>query len=377
MIDSKLPKVLVLAYSDVRSDPRIMKQCSALTDAGYDVSFHGVKYTADVINEKFRVKLYFYRSKRRLVQYLQYFVLMAIFLGVQANNIFKKPIIIVHNMPNFLVIPCVLSRFLGSKVVLDLHDDPVLVLSKVVTNKFILAILDFIENSISLRVPNKLMTVNSLLLRSVVERTEKEVFLLHNSPESVLRDCSYKYTKGSPIKLVFIGHLGTHYGLPDLIEYLGRIKNVVPVTLDIFGDGSVRDELEKLIYKFQLQQSVKLHGRFLAKDISPILSRFDLGVALYPKTELTNIILPVKILEYTFNCLPSLTSPLNVTQDYFQKKSLIYIETYKDFKKSLEDIFSGRINLETLHRYALSDVSGISWKQERERFLEFIGKLHA
>ena len=376
MKKDKKSNVLVLAYSDIRFDPRIMKQCIALSDAGYQVSFHGVRYSSVVVNEGFKVKLYFNRSSKRVMQYMQYFALMLIFFFVQVRCIYKKPIIIVHNMPNFLVIPSFFFRFFGSKIVLDMHDDSALVLSKVIKNKLLLRAFEFVENSIALKVPNKLMTVNRLLLHSISEKSGKDVLLLHNSPQATTSACSYSYIVGGPIKLVYVGHVGTHYGLEGFIEYIYQIKKTVPLTFDIYGDGIVREKIENLILKFELQETVKLHGRYLANDISEILTKYDLGVALYKKTELTDIILPVKILEYTFNCLPSLTLPLKVTQEYFRNESLIYINSFEDFKKSIEDIFTGKLKLKYVHINALEDMSGISWANEKQHFLDFIGKLN-
>lgn len=370
------PKVLVLAYSDVRFDPRIKKQCDALHRDGYQVEFYGVRYSSDEINEAFNVSLYFYRSYRNFIQYFQYFLLMVIFFFVQLCNIHKKPIIIIHNIPNFLVIPSLLFRLFGFKLILDLHDDSVLVISKVVKNKTMLALVGFIENTIALKVPNKLMTVNRLLARQARERSGKEVLLLHNAPQFIAKTCSYNYSKGNPIKLVYIGHLGTHYGLEDFLQKLCEIKEVVPLTLDIYGGGKIKKRLEKIINKHDLNDSVKLHGAFLACDVSTILKQFDLGVALYEKTELTDVILPVKIIEYTFNCLPSLTLPLNVTREYFKDNSLIYIKSLEELPKIFTDIYTGQIKLDVLHKNALGDIAQIAWDKEKLTFLDFVRSLN-
>lgn len=368
----KKQKVLVLAYSDVNYDPRIMKQCTALSNEGYDVSFHGIKYDQISHVNPFNTYLHFKRSPKNYFQYIQYFLLMLIFFFIQFKFVFSKPIVIVHNMPNFLVFSSLLFRLFGTKIVLDVHDDSVLVLSKTTKNKFLLFMFDKVDNFLSLKVPDRLMTVNRVIAKDLKKSTCKNILTLHNSPEKIVNQCSKTYTPGESIKLVYIGNVGTHYGLESFIQYVHKVKEFIPLSFDIYGDGAAKEGLEKLIDDLQLNSIVKVHGRYMANEVDDILKSYHLGVAMYNQNELTNIILPVKILEYTFNCLPTITVPLRVTTEYFGKDSLVYVNSYTEFKEAMEAIYYNSIRLDEVHKKALSDVDRISWEKEKPLFLNYI-----
>jgi glycosyltransferase involved in cell wall biosynthesis len=370
----KKKKVLVLAYSDINYDPRIMKQCMLLEKNNYDVSFHGVSYGGVKCKNLFKTSLYFKRPRSVLFQYLQYIPLMLIFFMVHIRYLFKSPIVIVHNMPNFLVITSLPFRFLGSLIIMDIHDDSMLVLSKSFSNKFLLYIFNLVENSISLKVPHKLMTVNRVLAHNLKLNTGKDILTIHNAPGTVPSSCNNNYIANSRVRLVYIGHIGTHYGLKNLLHYIYRIKDTIPLSLDIYGDGLLSDELKKLAHKLKIEDLVQFHGRYLSNDINNILKSYHLGVAMYDINPLTNIILPVKLLEYTFNCIPTITTPLKVTKSYFKNDSVCYANSYKDFEKIMKDIYNGKIDLVEMQNRAKTDIEPISWEREGENFLKYIGR---
>ena len=158
-----MKKVTVYAYSDINFDTRILKQCEILAQKGCEVEFHGVKYGYQNFNNDFPTYLYFKRSKNSLIQYLQYFIFCLITFFIQIKDLHKRPIIIVHNMPNFLVLPFVISKLFGATVILDIHDDSNLAFKKYFKSSLLLKIIGLLEVNMSLKVPHKLITVNKIL----------------------------------------------------------------------------------------------------------------------------------------------------------------------------------------------------------------------
>jgi glycosyltransferase involved in cell wall biosynthesis len=370
----KKKKVLVLAYSDINYDPRIMKQCKLLATNGYDVSFYGVSYGGGKCNNIFKTSLYFKRPKSVFFQYMQYIPLMLIFLIAQVRYLFKCPIVIVHNMPNFLVVASLPFRLFGGRIFMDIHDDSMLVLSKSFRNKFLLYSFNLLENLISLRIPHKLITVNRVLAKNLRLSTSKEILTIHNTPDVLSTNCQHPYVVKSKIRLVYIGHIGSHYGLEKLLYYICKINESIPLSLDIYGDGLLSDELKILVRKFQIEDLIQFHGRYLANDISDILQLYHLGVAMYDVNALTNIILPVKILEYTYNGIPAITTSLEVTKSYFDDNSICYADSYEDFEVLIKEIYVGDINLVEMQSRARVDIDSISWEKEGKAFLRYIGE---
>ena len=360
-----------MAFSDIRFDPRILKQCEALHESGYHVEFHGVKYENNTEKFNFTTRLYFFRSHRLFIQTFQYFLLMFIFLIPQLKNLRLKPTIIVHNLPNFLIFSCLLSKLFGSQIILDMHDDPTVSFANKVSSKALQWLLYFIEYKIALKVPNKIITVNKLLYNRYKKYSGADMLLLHNAPDSVKNRCDNFYSPGSTIKMVFIGHIGTHYGLSNFLKQFERVSKSVPITLDIYGDGVEKQKLVEIVQSTALEEKVVFHGRYSPQNLSSILESYHLGVALYDNTPLTNVILPVKILEYTFNCVPTLTVPLAVTREYFSEDALIFVSN-QTLLDTMEKIYDGKIDLQSTHQKALGEIFSISWGIERQKFIKFV-----
>ena len=366
-----MKKVTVFAYSDINFDTRILKQCEALSANGYKVEFHGVKYGNHSLTNDFPTRLYFKRPKIIFVQYAQYFLFCLITFIVQLKDLHLRPTIIVHNMPNFLVLPFFISRIFGATVILDIHDDSPLAFKKYFKNRFLLKFIEWLEITLSLKVPHKLITVNRILVDQLRLSCDKQISVIHNYPNSSGSSRQVPYVAGNKIKLVYLGHLGSHYDLKTLIRYIEDVSEV-PLSLDIYGDGFQRESLENLVRSKNMGSTVKFHGRYLANDIPQILQKYDIGVALYEITDFTNVLLPVKLLEYTENHLPSIASRLVGTALYFREDSLIYMANFEDFSKSIDAIYSGDISLVELSARAMVDIESLSWTKESIKFLEYV-----
>lgn len=368
-------KVLVLAYSDIRYDPRILKQCEALQEHGYAVEYYGVRYDDKDPATGFPAHLMLRRAESGKGKFIQYFLLMLAFFGKTFTTARQRPIVFVHNMPNFLVLATLWLKVWGCKVVLDIHDDPVLALKGKSQNKFAHKLLAFVENTISLRVPDALMTVNQLFVDKYRALAKKPVHLLHNSPDVENALPAVEYSAGTEIRLKFIGHMGAHYGVERLIRYVGKLEQKIPVHLDVHGDGSTRKSLERLTDELGLKDRVKFHGRFRPQELKEILREGHIGVAPYEVNELTNVLLPVKLLEYTFHGLASMSAPLAVTKTYFPDDSILYMDDFEAFSDILHGVYEGNIDLKDMQSNALEKASKLAWSKEKSQFLKFVDNL--
>ena len=369
---------LVLAYSDIRYDPRILKQCQALSDSGYEVNYFGVSFdeerSVDLKKYGFKVNLLFKRGKGKFVQALEYLLLMLCFMFFQVPFLTKKPVVIVHNMPNFLVLSTIFLRVFGAKVILDLHDDTVLAADKITNIKIFKRIFSFIENKVALYIPHTILTVNRNLQSKFQNISGKDVSVIHNCPN--IEECKEKkdYSVSGRLKLVFIGHVGSHYGLDRLIQFVCKLNKTCEVSLDVYGDGEELEKLKKLSTELDAFSYVRFHGRYQVSDLPNILSLYDVGVAPYPQNSMTHVLLPVKILEYTLNKLPVISTKLQVAHQYFGDDSLIWANDYDDYEYTIHKILDGRIELEEVWQRTHKLVEPLMWKFEKEKFLKLVNQ---
>ena len=78
-----------------------------------------------------------------------------------------------------------------------------------------------------------------------------------------------------PIKLVFIGRLAPEKGLLVLCDMLGKLKNKLLFTFDIYGDGPELSFIKQTIEENNLKGIVNLKGFLHAKQIHETLSNYD------------------------------------------------------------------------------------------------------
>ncbi|RAJ93625.1 glycosyltransferase [Aliidiomarina maris] len=372
---NKCNKILVLAYSDINYDARILKQCLALVEHGYEVNFYGVRYSDVQYEQPFKVNYLADRAGNRLFQFIQYFILMLYFFMKTIGEARFTSVVMVHNMPNFLVLSTWYLKLRGCPVVLDIHDDSELVFSRKFQNTLFKKIFRFLENNVSLKSPTALMTVNKQLKGKLQCLTTGNIHVIHNSPEVDRFIDGPTYKVGSPIKLKFIGNLGEHYGVERLVEWVAALPSNLDVSLDIHGDGLLRATLEKKSREIDVFQRVLFHGRFNPSQLQSILSDGHIGIAPYDRNEMTDILLPVKLLEYTACGLASMCTKLKATSDYFPDTSLMYVNNYSDFESALQNIYSGKLSLEIFKRESKAVVDKISWQNEKLSFILFISSI--
>ncbi len=82
-----------------------------------------------------------------------------------------------------------------------------------------------------------------------------------SSTEDEMQDRLVRLASSAPIRLVHSGRLETLKGSQDIIPIAQRLQSMnVNFTLDIFGTGSLEDEIRKAIITYNLQSRVKIHG---------------------------------------------------------------------------------------------------------------------
>ncbi len=104
-----------------------------------------------------------------------------------------------------------------------------------------------------------------------------KVFLLHNFVRNQFFIDTYQpqYQPGKTLRLVAVSNLRLIKNIPYLIETMKQLQHE-NVTLDIYGDGPLRSDIEKMIRDYDLS-NVVLKGK--RPDIHNILPQYDLYIS--------------------------------------------------------------------------------------------------
>ena len=370
-------KVHVYAYSDLRYDPRILKQCRLLIELGYDVSFFGVKFAGSAPCSEVSSCDFFRRAHTLKTQVLQYF-LFVLHMSYVSFQLPKKPcLVIVHNMPNFLSLGTWFYRVLQVPVVMDLHDDSLLVLGSRVKNSLTLRLISFIEMNVALRFADHIITVNSAMKDRICRFVcSEKVSTIHNAPDFYHQTARQitKPLREDVIRLVYVGNLGEQFGVIEFIEMFDRLGDMVNcrLELDIWGGGRLEGLLADEIIRLGLADRVLLRGRYTPEELPSILDAYDFGIAVYNKNPLSDILLPVKVLEYVSCGIPVISSRINTLLDYFPEDCLFY---YRDISDIVVALSSSREDVDEKVERSRDILDSISWEREKLVFKSLVEKV--
>ncbi len=262
-------KIIATVTNDLSYDQRMIRICTSLSKAGYEVQLVGRKrsnskpLTPQTFQQK-RLSCHFDGGKLFYLEYnirLFFFLLFARFDIV--NSIDLDTI-----LPGFFI-----SKLKGKTCVYDAHEYFTEV-PEVVTRPKIQRFWKGVEK---LTVPNLkyCYTVGG----SLAEMFTKE----YQIPFSVVRNVPFKIKTpiNTPVNdrkiLLYQGALNEGRGLEHLIEAMQKIEGA---ELQLAGEGDLSQELRDMVKERGLEDKVTFLGFVLPKDLPTVTARANIGLNL-------------------------------------------------------------------------------------------------
>ncbi len=147
----------------------------------------------------------------------------------------------------------------------------------------------------------------------------------------VIRNVSSRGGSSSPVDLheefeipanhriiIYQGVLRRGQGLAYLLSLVRRIENV---TLALFGEGPIRDELNRLAMEYEIMDRVRFAGAIPPDMLLNYTAGGDLGALLMEDTALNNrLALPQKLFQYLSAGIPQAVSPMPEIAGFVEKE---------------------------------------------------------
>jgi glycosyltransferase involved in cell wall biosynthesis len=311
-------------------DPRVRREAEALADAGYRVHVICLRRPAgtgrdpeadwEELNGVIIHRLSLTRKRGNMARYaLEYLLLLVIGAWSLLRLHLKSPfhIVHVHNMPDFLVLAGYLTKLMGAKLVLDVHDPmPELYLSNHNANPhgWVVRVLKW-QQRFSLRLADKLISVSSTMRENLEQRgiPSRKIHVCHNFPDTrylpIKTDIARWPRHAEGLTLVYAGTVADQYHLDLAIEALAYVANRVPgLKLKIVGDGNRLGHVLALARQLKVEHCVE-HIRPVQIDkLKSILETADIGISTQRGGAFGDLQLPCKILDYLSQGLPVISS---------------------------------------------------------------------
>lgn len=381
-------RVLALAYTYYLSDPRVIRESEAVAEHAELFEILCLRRPnekdIEVINKVVirRLPLERFRGNSRLLYVLHYTRFFIYSLFIISFDYFKKryDLIHVHNMPEFLVFSAIVPKLFGAKIILDMHDlMPETLLSKNLKKGNIWHLLVNIE-SISTSFADFVIGVHDLGNQILINRgvPKNKLITVMNVPDPTIF-YPRPFIHDDAFTIIYHGIIAERQGIDILIRSLVTLINDgCSVKLLLLGEGDHLPEIRRLISNFELNSVVEIVEPFVpTSDIPKFLQKAHLGVLPYRETELTQLMLPVKLLEYISMNIPVISSRLNAIEYYFDESMVLFVPP--EDVNALSNAIRNMYNSEELRSEISTNAAGFlinyNWTIEREKLLSVYEQL--
>ena len=385
-----MKSVCMLVQNDYQCDSRVRRKAEALVTAGYSVdvlalrSAHRRKtYTLNGVNVH---TLSLGRKRGSLARYVFEYVAFFLWTLVRVPLLMRwrrYAVIDVNTLPDFLIFAPVVARWMGAKLVLDMHEiTPEFYISKYgsAENSWVVRLLKSLE-SISFGFADHVITVNEPIQDLLVGRglhRSKSTVVMNTANEALFTSSSSSFAApdaaAAPGKFVMMYHgtLRRSYGLDIGIEAFGMVHREMPgAELWIMGVGPGREPLESLSERRGLASKVSLIAPVLPTELPTWLNKCDVGILPMRRCIYLDFAFPNKLSEYILMGKAVLVSRLKAIQQCFSEEALAYFHPNNpaDLAKQMLRVYRDRGLRARLAAKAKEEHAPIRWDVMRQRYL--------
>ena len=374
--------VCAVAYTDYASDPRVRREAEALARAGADVTVLALRQAQDPPEETIKgvrvTRLPVSRHRggtvdQYLRSYMQFFLRAACYLSIRPR---RFDLVHVHSVPEAMVFAAVVPRALRRPVLLDVHD----LTTDLYSNRLgeVPKVVRWSER-LSLRFADRIVTVHDPYRDMIVDRgaPPSKVAVVLNSPDEEVfgPPCEPAWSRGN-LRLVYHGTFLERYGLGTLLDAFAGIKQRIPTSsLELYGDGDFRGEIQRRISLHGLGQAVSLSlGAVPVEDIPASIAGAHIGIVPFLEGSFTANILPTKLLEYILLGIPAVVARNRVVESYFGPDMVTFVRpgNVGDIIAAVEGLARDPHGALEMARRAQMKLREHSWEREQERFVDLV-----
>jgi len=385
-----MARICMIAYTVYSRDPRVRREAESLTERGDVVDFICLPERGGGITRNYNsVHLYPIRvGKYRgdsaffyLAKYLGFFIrafALVTWLSVKQ----RYDIVQVHTMPDFLVFAALTPKWLGAKVILDVHD----LMPELYQSKFgrdrkqgIIRLITWIERR-SIAFAHHALAVHTPHRDALVRHgnpVEKFSVLL-NVPDARIFHRNGLSRTGGNFRLIYHGTVARRHGLEVALRAIGSIRDDIPnLEFLVIGEGDDLGRIKMLVKQMKLHDCVRFLESMPVEQLPEHLSQADIGIVPILYDDFTRYMLPLKLLEYVGMGIPTIVSETETIRAYFDDQMVRFCKPGddKELANAILELYrdpARRAGLaENANRFNLA----YNWEQQKLGYFERVDSL--
>jgi glycosyltransferase involved in cell wall biosynthesis len=325
-------RICMVHYSDFTVDSRIQRQARALAARGDEVDCVCIGDEAEVSVGPGRIALHRAAPGKPRGGARAYLEGNARFLAGAARTVGKLDrrrrfdLVEIHNMPDALVFAALRPKLRGVPIVLNFHDTfPELfgtLFDRPPGHPLVRLIRAEERLSAALADGHVFVTAEARdLLRARGVAADRSRVVMNTPDERVFgeRRAAATPPAGAELRIVYHGGLAERFGVETLVRAIAMLRRRDErVALDVYGSDAEAARRLAATAAELAPEGVRIAPQPTPVEQIPArLAEAHLGVVPTLQDEFTDLLLPVKLLEYVHMGLPAIASRLPVIERYF------------------------------------------------------------
>jgi glycosyltransferase involved in cell wall biosynthesis len=388
---SRRLRVCMVHYSDYHLDSRIQRQAHALAERGDEVNLVCLGEREELQVGAGRIRIHPVPCEKPVGGGSAYVRGYARFCAHAARRVTALSLrggldlVEVHNMPDFLTFAALVPKLRGTPVILNCHDTfPELFATKFghdPTDRSVRLVL--LVERLSAVLADHVIAVTDQARRRLASRGvgAGRCSVVMNSPDHGVfgppRPPVALPTDG-PIQLVYHGGLAPRFGVGSAIRAVAALGDALPrLQLRVMGSGEDRAQLDTLARELAPERVHVDPEPVPFQQIPAALESAHLGVVPTLHDEFTELLLPVKLLEYVHMGLPAVVSRLPAIAEYFTDDDVWFYEpgSPESLAATLASVCRSPEEARERATRAARRLAAIAWDQQREGYLALVDRL--
>jgi len=377
-------------------DTRVTRKAEALIAAGYSVDVLALRrpggkktFTRNGVT----VHTFPLTKKRAsLARYAFEYVSFFLWVFVKVPLLMRRrkySVIEANTLPDFLIFAAVLGRWMGAKLVLDMHEImPEFYAAKYgnAPDSWQMRALKYLER-ISIGFADHVVTITEpiqdLLVSRGLSRAQSTV-VMNAADEAYFQPSLAQGGAGDAVidprkfAILYHGTLARRYGLDIAIEAFSLAHHEMPAAeLWILGFGPDEDYLRDLVQRRGLTSKVRMLGAVPPSEVSSWVGRCDVGIVPLRRSAFYDFAFPNKLSELIIMGKVVVVSRLKTIQHYFSDEALVYCEPNDaaDLAKQLLRVYHDRASRARRVAKAREEYAPLRWDVMKQRYLNVIADM--
>jgi glycosyltransferase involved in cell wall biosynthesis len=373
-------RVLMIAYTTYVHDARVKRHARALADRGDRVDLlclqneqEGQRNGVNVIGLNLRR----YRGGSRAHYIRTYLRFFAAATRRAWELSLKRPydVTIVCTMPDLAILCGLPARFLGSRLVLDVHDTMPELYREKFSGRFgqFGAKLLRLEERLSAALADRVLAVHEPHKRRLAGAGVRanKISVVLNVPDPAIFGGAPPSPRGAAEEFVIVCHgtMAPRLSLDVAVEAMDRLRTGVPqARLLLIGAGEYLEQIKADVHRRGLQQSVRFADPVSLEELPGLLREADVGLVPNRASGATHLMLPVKLMEYVALGIPVIASRLRTIEYYFTDDAVRFF-TPGDaggLAAAIEELWRDEECRRRLAERARQELQAIGWPEQRD-----------